>query len=264
MFDPPRAYEKIKKYPVISFDIFDTLVKRNVPEPQAIFDVMEEKFNRRHPEGGIRGFREKRIQAERTARQLGDREEITFQQIYDQMDLSPELREEWMWLETETELQYCLPNYMLKELYDRCTAEGHIVVIASDMYLPRELVAQILENCGYLGYKKLYLSSEIGLRKRTGNLFDHMMRDLGVPARDIVHIGDGKRTDNLVPRRKGMGSLYIERQQLNTHFLREEVFSATNCPLYSFLNNNLPKYRSRSPPPGCCRPGPRGRSRPHR
>lgn len=246
MFDSLKVYEKIRRYPIISFDIFDTLVKRNVIEPRDIFDIVEESFNRRHPRSKIMGFREKRIQAEQAARQHCIREEVALQQIYDQIDIDLALCRELMRLETETELQYCQPNYILKGIYEQCIADGHVVIITSDMYLPRDIIVQILHKCGYTDYKKLYLSSEVGLRKQTGNLFEYMIRDLGVSGKDIIHIGDRKKADNLIPRLKGMGSLYIDRKHLNTEILKEKDFLEADSFLFPFLNNNLPKYHSES------------------
>lgn len=246
MYDPLKAYEKIKQYEVISFDIFDTLVKRNVTEPNLIFDIVEKKYNHAHPKDSIHGFREKRSHAERMAHEQCNREEVTFEQIYEQLDLPPKICCELMKLEADTELQYCQPDYILKDLYDRCVAEGHIVVITSDMYLPQETIIKILEKCGYTGYKKLYLSSDVGLRKRSGSLFEYLKHDLNVPAKKIVHIGDSKRADNLTARFKGIGSLYIKRNRRNTNILKKKDIFGTDSVLFSFLNNNLPMYRSNS------------------
>ncbi len=180
------------------------------------------------------------------ARKLCSQEEITFQQIYDQLDLKSQIRSELMQLEEQTELKYCQANYILKEIYDQCLAEGKIVVITSDMYLPHEIIVRILDKCGYKGYKKLYLSSEIGLKKHTGNLFDYLIQDLGEPAKKIVHIGDSKRNDNLIPRLKGIKTLYVDRQYLSTNFLnKRDVFQVGNT-LFPFLNNTLFKYYKES------------------
>lgn len=39
-------WEKIKKYSIISFDIFDTLIKRNVCIPEDVFDIVQEQFEK--------------------------------------------------------------------------------------------------------------------------------------------------------------------------------------------------------------------------
>ena len=54
------------------------------------------------------------------------------------------------------------------------------------------MIVEILDNCGIVGYKRLYLSSLIGKKKSTGELFDYIMADLQIRGKDIIHIGDRK------------------------------------------------------------------------
>ena len=73
--DAEVLYEKIRDYKYVSFDIFDTLVKRNVEEPTDIFSIMEKTV-------GL-GFKTKRIEAEKRARsELGKTEVETDSEIW--------------------------------------------------------------------------------------------------------------------------------------------------------------------------------------
>ena len=40
-----KIIKKINKYDYISFDIFDTLIKRKTKRPEEVFSIIEEKFN---------------------------------------------------------------------------------------------------------------------------------------------------------------------------------------------------------------------------
>lgn len=53
--------EKIKKYDVISFDMYDTLVHRNVDNPNDIFSIVEYLYNKQTAKQSekIEGFSEK-------------------------------------------------------------------------------------------------------------------------------------------------------------------------------------------------------------
>lgn len=70
-----KILKKIKNYDIVSFDIFDTLLKRNVKEPTDVFSYMEKKYQ-------IDGFCEKRIEAEKTARKKKNGLEVTLKDIY--------------------------------------------------------------------------------------------------------------------------------------------------------------------------------------
>ena len=84
------------------------------------------------------------------------------------------------------------------------------VVITSDMYLDKKIVETILANAGCNEYQKLYLSSNENASKRTGNLFRLMLREQGVEANDVLHIGDNPLSDYLMPRLIGIKSILLK------------------------------------------------------
>ncbi|MCD8168778.1 MAG: hypothetical protein LUE94_05580, partial [Clostridiales bacterium] len=72
-----EMFNKISNYMVISFDIFDTLLKRNIQSPKDVFDYMESLLV-----GQYTGFAEKRVAAERLARKKTIEKEVSIQDIY--------------------------------------------------------------------------------------------------------------------------------------------------------------------------------------
>ena len=76
--------DKLRQYEYVSFDIFDTLICRNVKNPTDIFSIIEkvgvEKFGR-----SVSGFKNNRIEAENRARIDSKREDITLDDIYAQL-----------------------------------------------------------------------------------------------------------------------------------------------------------------------------------
>ena len=63
-----RIKKIIDKYEIISFDIFDTLIKRNVIDPVDIFKIVQERFNKKHINEMITDFFEKRVGTEKNMR----------------------------------------------------------------------------------------------------------------------------------------------------------------------------------------------------
>ena len=76
--DVAGIIKQIEKYDVVSFDIFDTLLKRNVKKPTDIFRYMEKKYQKE-------GFFNERIDAEKRARARA-KKEITLKKIYEEMN----------------------------------------------------------------------------------------------------------------------------------------------------------------------------------
>ena len=56
--------KKILKYDYISFDVFDTLIKRLVNNPIQLFDIVEKEYNKEKNEK-INDFKEKRLICEK-------------------------------------------------------------------------------------------------------------------------------------------------------------------------------------------------------
>ena len=183
----------VKGYDIVSFDIFDTLIKRDVYKEHDVFDLIEKRYNATYKDS-IDNFRYLRVEAERIARKNSNTEEVSLKEIYISialLDKTYETRLEVLrLLEEEIEYEISYPNQLIKEVYDYCLLYKKKIYIISDMYLSKKLIEKILKKNGYALYKNLFLSSEIGLQKKTGNLFKHVLKVEGVKADSIIHIGD--------------------------------------------------------------------------
>lgn len=240
-----QIWDSIKNREYISFDIFDTLIKRNVPEPRALFSIVAFWYLKQY---GLElfDFPAKRKAAEKAARERSSKEEITFQEIYDLIDYPQEISERLIKLEVDAELQFCQKNYDIIGLFERCISERKKVILISDMYLPEAVIAKILENNGIVGYQRLFLSSSIGLQKGTGNLYKYVLNDLGIKPSDIVHIGDGYVTDFYRPFQAGIRGIHIIRNKRNTRYVGKKLIFNNGLNIWPFVNNNLEKYRNQT------------------
>lgn len=199
-----NMYKMTDKFEYISFDMYDTLVNRCVSEPQIIFAWVQEVYNDRN-QVMIRGFPQKRIDAEKRAR-MHKQTEITFFDIYKELekDYPKSICGKCKNIETELELKCTLPGIDMKRLFYQCLNAGKKIFIVTDMYLPEDVIKKILSKCGYKGYSRLYVSSECGKTKRQGDLFSYVLKKEGIKAGRLLHIGDSVRGDYLIPKLKGV------------------------------------------------------------
>lgn len=238
-------WNRIKYYPYVSFDIFDTLIKRNVSAPTDVFSLVEEEFTAKTHRKLSPDFKGNRMHAERKAREARNKEEVTLDDIYQQLgkeisepDLTT-LKE----IEIVIETNICVKNVPVYEVYQKCLNAGKHVIITSDMYLPQSVIERILRDCGYEHYEKLFLSSTIGLKKSTGNLYRFLLKALSLKQSQIVHVGDNKHADGLHCIKAGIRPILIERNMLHTYFVDwKDIFFESNSP-YLFVNNMLPNYK---------------------
>ena len=223
--------ELIESYPYISFDIFDTLVKRNLAKPTDVFTIMEKTIGA--------GFKEKRIEAENRARIESGKTEVTIEDIYSYF---PEAdRQKLIELELTTEKSVIVPNSPIASVYKKCLEAGKTIYVTSDMYWPEKTIRQLLEDNGFVDYKALYLSSKEQKVKSDGSLFVELLKRENINGKDLVHIGDSRRGDYQEPRRLGISAIHIPRFFKNVRFRGDERNDEIGVNyLNHFINNTFP------------------------
>lgn len=222
--DVASIINQIEKYDIVSFDIFDTLLKRNVAKPTDVFEYIEKKHNKT-------GFCEQRIAAEKRARTKKKGVEVTLSDIYAEMpyDFSSE--------ELKAEGELLVANDWILPVYKHALKSKR-VIITSDMYLPEGFICQILKREGLEGYEKLYLSSSLGKTKHSGDLFELIISELG-KENSLIHIGDSYRSDFEIPKKHGVDAIHISTKIEKSTFKLKEDGVEENI-INSFLNNTSP------------------------
>ena len=216
-------YKKIEGYQNISFDMFDTLIERNVILPTDIFFQVGKLVLRNGEE-----FREQRILAERKARTKHQSKEVTLDQIYLELEalydesIIGELKEK----EISEELSSCTPRKDIDEVYRRLIETGKNVFIVTDMYLPKETLLMMLSRCSIDGYKDLLVSNEEDAGKRDGALFNILLQRYNLQPKSLVHIGDDLKSDHLGAKKAGIASVIIPRRRAIRRQIKSEIIKS--------------------------------------
>lgn len=205
---------EVISYDVISFDIFDTLLFRNVPEPKDVFIFAEEIARSRGIDA--EGFASKRIDAEKRAgaKKLAGHD-TTLDDIYVELQIDEGSKAVLRQAEFDAERQLLVANTPLVALANRLKESGKTVIATSDMYLPSDFLVSVLSEKGFVP-DRLYVSSDIGLRKSHGDLFGYVLGDLGADADRVVHIGDSRLSDGMMPGRSGIASIWYRPPTLGS------------------------------------------------
>lgn len=179
-----------------SFDIFDTLLLRPYTDPQEVWRVLEEREE-------VKGFAKARKKADAVSykRSTDEERETSITEAY---DLMPKRYRDMMEKEMDLEREILRANPEMLELWNELGKEGKKRIIVSDMYLPADFIKLLLEENGFSGWDGFYLSSERNARKTTGRLFEIMLKEEGVEASEVLHIGDNEWSDVKVPQEMGI------------------------------------------------------------
>lgn len=202
----------------VSFDIFDTLIKRPFFMPTDLF-ILLNKYFRKYTDGksGM-DFSKIRVYCEQLAREKIETEkcqDVTLDQIYDvlekEYEIDKNVLEKLKNKEIEYEIRFCYRRNIGYELYTLALAMGKKVIFTSDMYLSKDVIEKILNKNGYTEKEKLYLSSEVKLTKAKGDLFDYVIKDQKIKNSELMHIGDNYHSDVEIPREKNINTVYLPK-----------------------------------------------------
>lgn len=216
--------EKLAAAEVVSFDVFDTLITRDVADPRDIFNQL--------------GMRQDRLDAFAVAHKAASadgRDEPRLAEIYAQLGgADPEA-------EIAAELAAVRVRPSGRALYEAAKSSGKRVILVSDMYLDAKQVAALLHKVGYDGWDALYVSSELGAAKRTGRLWDHV---LSVEGPGLFHVGDNPIGDVAQAEKRGIVTHLLPTARVNFAESRPWALDATkrlggHSRLLATLQNEL-------------------------
>lgn len=197
----------IDSHNVISFDIFDTLIMRQVYEPQDVFKLVEESLKQHNCNIPFSNWR---IEAERTL--YGRVKNPTFDEIYKNMqklfDINQNDIKVLKNLEIDFEKKVIIPRKRMIEIYNYAKNSGKVIFITSDMYFDRRYMSMFLNECGISGYSKLFISCDINKSKSKGDMYEHIKKYIKDGDR-ILHIGDNYETDIENANNNGIDSFWI-------------------------------------------------------
>ncbi|MDD4851349.1 MAG: hypothetical protein PHO10_11735, partial [Gemmiger sp.] len=166
-------------YPAIGFDVFGTLLLRDLAKPTDLFAWMEQSG------AAPRGFMPLRVGAEKKARAAHPHAEVTLAEIYGEMPPSVG-RAGLASKECAAELQAGTANLPLLALCKALRAAGKRLYAISDIYLPAAQLQAMLHRCGYPEFDGVYASSEYGVQKRSGKLFALVLKKEGLLPRQLL------------------------------------------------------------------------------
>ncbi len=207
-----------------SFDVFDTCLTRVYANPETIFYFLALEVLRTKEHDSkelISEFTRLRIQAEDRARKFSHQEDISLNKIYEHFhelkawDINPE---KVMSAEIQIELASIRPIATIKQQILKLKQEGKRILFISDMYLPHNVIEQMLVEHGFAEKNDpIYVSGTIGLTKRSGNLFKYVLEKEGISKRNLHHTGNNARVDYLSPRRLGIKAYLFTNELPNRY-----------------------------------------------
>ena len=222
------------KYDVISFDCFDTLIFRIFTSPEDLFSFIGYEY-------GVPNFSQLRIKAEKEVRdsnkiKYGTRE-CKIEEIYKRLSTITEIDpKKGVEIEVEYEKKVCYANEFTKKVYNQLIDLGKEVVVTSNMYLNKDIIATILQENNFKFPSKIIVSCDYNKNKRGGELFNELKKIY--KNKKILHIGDDISADIKGAETSGIDTIFYKKCTENKNDIRIGRSSHLTASIYNAIVSN--------------------------
>lgn len=207
-----RAENQMMHNDVLSFDIFDTLVKRDFYEPDYAKFLLPKKAGLSISQKDFVLLRNKsELEIRRRKNFQGD---VSIYEIYE--NLSEFIKEidnplRFADLEFEIDLEMINSKPVMVDLLNTYAEKGKLIYLISDTYYSENQIIKLIEKIGVHCNYKLFVSSAFGLRKDNGSMWKMISDDLDEKniKHRFVHFGDNACADGQNPGDLGLNNFHI-------------------------------------------------------
>ncbi|CAO4179998.1 Glycosyltransferase [Methylorubrum aminovorans] len=214
--------------PIVSFDLFDTLIRRKYLAVNEVHDTVSAyllaRLGRsdnakpgdltlaRYNTGNFLKMSPHTRLEEPPLRKVWERIVPT---LVDKNDIrAHNLIDDVISYEFDIELENLFAVEGAHDLLKRLKKCGKKIVAISDMYFDGAKIKIILDKIGLLEYfDRVYVSVDAEATKQTGRLFRHVLTDLAATPSMIHHIGDNPHSDIIMASKVGLSVTQIDQPE---------------------------------------------------
>lgn len=238
-------------YTLRTIDVWDTLLRRKchpdfskLISARAIFLLFEVEVSRSGFSDHWVIYHERcRIEAELVdARSFGDGEyrvvdvlNRLLSRVLNREDVDKVAMAEWLaTLEFEFELRHTYPDPSIRDCIKGFPARH--TRFLSDFYMSAKQLKRLLRHHVLDGLVPEGISScDIGLSKRSGNLFRYMHTQFEISPSEHVHIGDNLQADVEVPSQLGIKAVHFEPPEEHRMRQQRTIFFTDRMALFQYI-----------------------------
>lgn len=243
-----KLHDKQIKY--VLFDIFDTIVSRKV-QPEYVKKIWSNqliKYFKLKFEAtylyGIRNQIEEDLGNENVA--LGNDCEVTYDSIIKRLYKTLNIKIPYKKfldgckeIEINIESEVLIPDDVIIKEIKKLRKEGKKINCVSDMYLSQKMIENIFDNLGIKElFDNIFVSCEYLKNKKTGKLYDIVLKKLNAKPDDCIMIGDNYHSDYEIPEKKGIKGIHLNRNK-NYEFYQQYLNTHSPKIIYNNINKLL-------------------------
>ncbi|MDO6782507.1 rhamnan synthesis F family protein [Neptunomonas phycophila] len=205
----------LQPYKCISFDVFDTLIRRYYTVPDYAKLKLGQELQAVNAVDNAEAFVELRNKTELDLRKAAKfKGDVSIVDVYKEMaknlQVDEQLSSQWMNREFEIDLNMISSKDEMVQLFNDLGAAGKVLWVISDTYYTKDQVALMLKKAGVVAQHTLLVSSEEKLRKDNGTMWQFVKAELKKDKLSrYIHIGDNVVSDAQIPGDHGLANFHI-------------------------------------------------------
>lgn len=127
-------------------------------------------------------------------------------------------------------------------------SKGRKVVCISDFYMSGKWLERLFEKKGLENlFDEIFISSDFGQRKSTGNLYEYVAGSLGSSFQQMYMLGDNQKSDYEIPKKMGIHAElyreeYIKLKLLECQRKLQNIYERNTKAHYPFCNYSFSLY----------------------
>lgn len=237
---------------VYAFDCFDTLVSRDCHPEVVLFSWAKNLASKLSFYISPQNLYSWRKEIEKIQKKQNGIEEISYNVLLDKLYTKCILynenikmsKEEFLSIsydiERNIEIRHLHLNKEMIEILKSAKQEKRKIILISDFYMGSVFFEDIFKHFDILScFDKFYISSDIGKRKSSGNLYKYILTDLKVNPSDIKMHGDNRVSDVLVPQSLGIIAKQVDILMSNRFYKKAELYTCMKKQLHCKKQHNL-------------------------
>lgn len=210
---------------VISFDVWDTLIKRKCnPEEIKLFTMRYMLF--KYEEKIIKEYRDSYVllrerdniefeickENEKNGKDGECRIIDVFNRLQEKVFINKEdsIAEELLRIEINHEKKMIYVNEDIFEIFEKYKDLKKYCI--SDFYMDEKSLKEILDSTSLKGkFEKIYSSADFLLNKKSGNLYKKFEEDLKLSPQNHIHVGDNEFSDIEMAKKLGIETIQMRK-----------------------------------------------------
>jgi FMN phosphatase YigB (HAD superfamily) len=211
---PEQLFNELNNFEIVSFDIFDTVLRREFTEPDyakfKLGRILTELDVFNNPNEFVDARNKAEFKVRKAKKFKGD---VCITEVYKELGMQLKWDKiqaaNYMHLEFELDLDMVKPKDEMVGLVNKLSDSGREIWFVTDIYYTQTQVERMLRKIGLTIPFKLMVSSNLGKRKDAGTMWVFIKEKLEKLQKSYIHVGDNVRSDAQICGDFGLANMHI-------------------------------------------------------